>query len=58
MAISVGISRIVVLTDYPEDGTGLLSNAKISLVRLDADKLKPWISQLYHDSNSNSNPAK
>jgi dCMP deaminase len=53
MAISVGISRIVVLTDYPEDGTGLLSSAKISLVRLDADKLKPWIFQLYHDTNSN-----
>src|SRR3954465_10187963 len=34
MVISVGIRRIVVLADYPEDGTQLLNEAKITLIKL------------------------
>jgi len=43
MAISVGIKRIVVLADYPKDGTQLLSEAKIKLVKLNPDLLQNWI---------------
>ena len=34
MAISVGIKRMVVLADYPEDGTRLLNEANLELVKL------------------------
>ena len=37
MVISVGIRRIVVLADYPEDGTQLLNEAKITLIKLNLD---------------------
>ena len=42
MVISVGIRRIVVLSDYPEDGTQLLKAAKIEFVKLDPDLLRSW----------------
>ena len=44
MAISVGISRIVVIAAYPEDGTKLLEEAGVSLVKLDKQVLAPWLS--------------
>lgn len=46
MAISVGITRIVVLSDYPEDGTALLGEANIKLVKLDPELLKPWMAAI------------
>ena len=54
MAISVGIRRIVVLADYPEDGTQLLNAANIKLVKLDPDLLKPWISLISQDSEGSA----
>src|SRR6476646_1843294 len=42
MVISVGIRRIVVLSDYPEDGTQLLKAAKIEFVKLDPNLLRSW----------------
>ena len=43
MAISVGIKRIVVLSDYSEDATSLLSKADITLLKLEAELLSNWI---------------
>ena len=43
MAISVGITRIVVLASYPEDGTQLLKEAKIKLQKLNQNSLMYWI---------------
>jgi dCMP deaminase len=49
MIISVGIRRIVVLADYPEDGTQLLNESKIALIKLNHDLLKPWTSLISQD---------
>ena len=46
MVISVGIKRIVVLSDYPEDGTQLLNTAKIEFVKLDPNLLRSWTTLL------------
>ncbi|HJR46730.1 MAG TPA: dCMP deaminase family protein [Nitrososphaeraceae archaeon] len=58
MAISVGITRIVVMTDYSEDGTKLLSEANIVLIKLDFELLKPWVSLLIKDPKAYSSIAK
>ena len=58
MAISVGITRIVVMTDYSEDGTKLLSEANIVLTKLDFELLKPWVSLLIKDPKAFSSIAK
>ena len=50
MVISVGIKRIVVLADYPEDGTQLINDVDITLVKLDANLLKPWMSLIREGS--------
>jgi dCMP deaminase len=49
MIISVGITRIVILTDYPEDGIQLLNEANIKLVKLNPVLLKPWTSFISKD---------
>jgi dCMP deaminase len=49
MAISVGITRIVVMADYPEDGTNLLGEAKIELTKLDCESLTPWATSMIGD---------
>ena len=54
MAISVGIKRIVVLADYPEDGTQLLREANIELFKLNPDLLKPWLSIITADPESSA----
>jgi dCMP deaminase len=46
MVISVGITRIVVMADYPEDGTKLLGEAKIELTKLDPESLRPWATRM------------
>ena len=51
MAISVGISRIVVLEDYPEDGTKLLEEAGIQLKKANPEILKQWLPVLLQDSS-------
>lgn len=52
MAISVGITRIVVMADYPEDGTKLLGEAKIELIKLDSESLRPWATSMIGDLKS------
>jgi dCMP deaminase len=52
MAISVGITRIVVMADYPEDGTKLLGEAKIELTKLDPESLRPWATHMIGDPKS------
>jgi dCMP deaminase len=54
MAISVGIKKIVVTADYPEDGTQLLKEAKIELVKLNTDLLKPWLTIIPADPESSA----
>jgi len=54
MAISVGIKRIVVVADYPEDGTQLLKEAKVDLVKLNPDLLKPWLTIIPADPESSA----
>ncbi len=46
MAISVGITRIVVMADYPEDGTKLLSEAKVELTKIEFESLRPWATRM------------
>ena len=58
MAISVGITRIVVMTDYPEDGTKLLCEANIVLAKLDFELLRPWVSLIIKDPKAYSSIAK
>jgi dCMP deaminase len=54
MAISVGIKRIVVLADYPEDGSELLKEANIELVKLQPAALQPWLSVITADPESSA----
>jgi dCMP deaminase len=49
MAISVGITRIVVLAKYPEDGTQLLKEAKIELQKLNQNRLLHWTMLISQD---------
>jgi dCMP deaminase len=49
MAISVGITRIVVLANYPEDGTQLLKEAKIKLQKLNQNRLLHWTMLISQD---------
>jgi dCMP deaminase len=58
MAISVGIKRIVVLADYPKDGTRLLSGANIKLVKLNPDLLQNWIAVITNDPEISAKAAK
>jgi len=54
MAITVGIMRIVVIADYPEDGSQLLKEANIELVKLNTDLLKPWLTIIPADPESSA----
>ena len=54
MAISVGIKRIVVVADYPEDGSQLLGEAGIDLVKIDPEVLKPWLSVISSDPEASA----
>jgi len=46
MAISVGISRIVILDSYPEDGNSILSQANVEISKLEKKEVLSWISDL------------
>jgi hypothetical protein len=46
MAISVGISRIVILDSYPEDGISILKQAKVQISKLEKEQVLSWISDL------------
>ena len=54
MAISVGITRIVVMADYPEDGTQLLHEAGVELVRINREKIIPWLTIIPHDPETSA----
>lgn len=43
MAVSIGVSKVVSLGWYPEDGSKLLSSANVSVRRIDAVELKYWL---------------
>lgn len=58
MAISVGIKRIVVIADYPEDGTQLLGEANIELVKMNAKMLDPWLTIIPADSETSAKAVK
>ena len=46
MAISVGISRIVILDSYPEDGISILKQASVEISKLEKEEVLSWISDL------------
>jgi hypothetical protein len=46
MAISVGISRIVILDSYPEDGNAILNQANVEISKLKKEEVLSWISDL------------
>jgi hypothetical protein len=46
MAISVGISRIVILDSYPEDGIVILKQANVEISKLEKNDVLSWISDL------------
>ena len=48
------LQRIVVVADYPEDGTQLLKEAKVELVKLNPDLLKPWLTIIPADPESSA----
>jgi dCMP deaminase len=54
MAISVGIKRIVVIANYPEDGTQLLKEANIELVKMNTQLLNPWLTIIPADPESSA----
>src|SRR5919109_479469 len=54
MAISVGIKKIIVLADYPEEGTPLLTEANIKLIKLNPEILRPWIAVISKDPETSA----
>jgi dCMP deaminase len=44
----------VMLAYYPEDGTQLLRDANVDLVKLNPDLLKPWLSVMTADPESSA----
>jgi deoxycytidylate deaminase len=46
MAISVGISKIVILDSYPEDGIEILKQTSIEISKLEKHEVLSWISNL------------
>jgi dCMP deaminase len=54
MAISVGIKKIIVLAEYPEEGTPLLTEANIELIKLNPEILRPWIAVISKDPETSA----
>ena len=54
MAISVGIKKIIVLAEYPEEGTRLLTEANIELIKLNPEILRPWIAVISKDPETSA----
>jgi dCMP deaminase len=52
MAVSVGIAKVVSVASYPEDGSALLANANVSVVRIDRYELDRWLSAVGMDAAS------
>jgi dCMP deaminase len=56
MVISVGITRVVSLASYAEDGSEILNNANVLMVRLKQNDLVPWITTLNERMESRQVP--
>jgi hypothetical protein len=54
MAISVGIKKIIVLAEYPEEGTQLLTEANIELIKINPEILRPWIAVISKDPETSA----
>lgn len=47
MAITVGIDRVVILSQYPEDGTAILNEGGVKIVKMSQENLEFWIKKLF-----------
>ena len=56
MAIGVGIKRIVVLDNYPEDVTEVLKETNIQMRHLPYSNLREWISLINPDPEASKTP--
>jgi dCMP deaminase len=56
MAIGVGITRIVVLDNYPEDVTEILKETNIQMTHLPYNNLSKWISLIDPDPEASKTP--
>lgn len=55
MAVSVGVAKVVSLASYPEDGSVLLTNARVSVTRIDRFELERWLSTVAMDATTIKN---
>jgi hypothetical protein len=55
MAVSVGVAKVVSLASYPEDGSVLLTNARVSVTRIDRFELEQWLSTVAMDATTMKN---
>lgn len=55
MAVSVGVAKVVSLASYPEDGSVLLTNARVSVTRIDRFELERWLSTVAMDATTMKN---
>ena len=46
MAITIGITRFVCISEYPEKSQGLVDDAGIEIIRMDAERLNRWVNGL------------
>ena len=57
MAVSVGVAKVVSLATYPEDGSVLLTNARVSVTRIDRFELERWLSTVAMDATTMKNKS-
>jgi dCMP deaminase len=57
MAVSVGIAKVVSLSSYPEDGSVLLTNARVSIKRMKKFELERWLSTVGIDNTTMKNSS-
>ncbi|HZA43464.1 MAG TPA: dCMP deaminase family protein [Nitrososphaeraceae archaeon] len=57
MAVSVGVAKVVSLASYPEDGSVLLTNARVSVTRIDRFELERWLSTVAMDATTMKNKS-
>jgi dCMP deaminase len=55
MAVSVGVAKVVSLATYPEDGSVLLEDARVSVTRIDRIELERWLSTVATDATTMKN---
>jgi dCMP deaminase len=57
MAVSVGITKVVSLATYPEDGSVLLENSRVNITRMDRLELDRWLSAVGMDTAAMKNKS-